>query len=90
VKKLKRIMQIENYDERTKQLADYARELGVSITRLVGVKDGKTDENIVWERIQQALIMQQGQKMWIIALLSAIASIVSALAAWVAILQIRA
>jgi hypothetical protein len=74
MKKLKQIMQINNYDERVKQLVAYGKELGVSLTRVVDAKIGKTDENIVWERIQQALFIRQGQKMWIVALLSAIAS----------------
>lgn len=80
-------MQIKDYDTRVKELAFYAKELGVSLTRTVEASTGKTDENIVCERINQALMIHQGNKMWMVALCSAIASIISAIAAWVAILK---
>jgi len=89
MKRLKQIMQIRDYEERVKQLGIYARELGVSITRPVGAEkiDGKTDETVVIERIQQALTMKEGQITRIIAIVSLIVSVVSALAAWCAVLR---
>lgn len=85
MRKLKEIMRIKSYDERVKKLVEYARELGVSLTRIVNANIGKTEENIVYERIQQALSLRQGHKTWMIALASSIASIFSAIAAWVAV-----
>lgn len=89
MRRLKEIMKIENYDLRIKELSVLARDLGVPLLRVVGAEkiDGRTDEEVIVYRIQQAIILRQGRKMWLVALISAIASVLSALASWFAVIK---
>jgi len=85
MKELKKIMKIRDYNERSTALLRLAQKLGVSTTRSVNASTGRTEENIIIERIQQAYIVKQACKTWLIAVTASIASVLSAIAAWVAI-----
>ena len=82
---LEKIMQVKDEAERLIKLEHYGRKIGISYARMINMHTGKPEENMLVERIQQALSIRQGQRMWIIALCSAIASIISAVAAWTAV-----
>lgn len=60
-----------------------AHELGVSFHASAGASG--TNEAIIQERVLAALRERRDSKLWILALVSAIASALSALAAWCAI-----
>jgi hypothetical protein len=90
--RLQRIMnQNEDYEKRVKKLNEYAKQLGVSIIqRVITDREGKrhvvqSDEDLLYTKICQYLTMRNSHKMWIVALAAAIASICSAVAAWVAV-----
>ena len=61
-----------------------AEELGVSRDEL-GYEDGTKSEPILQHRVIEALRARREQRLWIVALISAIASVISAIAAWLAI-----
>jgi hypothetical protein len=67
-----------------KELDQLARDLGVSFHASAGASG--SNEAIIQERVLAALREKRDSKLWIVALVSAIASAVSALAAWCAIL----
>lgn len=85
MRKLKMIMQIKDDIARGKKLCDYAHELGVSQLGIINGRTATIDEPILCERIQQMLSLRLGHKAWKIALCSSIASIFSAIAAWIAV-----
>ena len=82
-RKLKKIMSIKNIGERDKKLLEYLVSLGGIIYRISSSKE-RIIEDVV-SKIIELERSQREEKLWIIALLSAIASILSALAAWVAV-----
>ena len=82
-RKLKKIMSIKNIGERDKKLLEYLVSLGGIIYRISSSKE-RIIEDVV-SKIRELERSQREEKLWIIALLSAIASILSALAAWVAV-----
>ena len=69
----------------TEKLA-YAKQRGVSI-RKVYDSDGHLLEEELNSRILEHECARRAQHLWVIALVSACASVVSALAAWAAVLQ---
>ena len=62
----------------------YAKSLGVSLRKVYDT-DGHLLEEVLNERILQHEQALRGQRLWVIALISAIAAVVSAIAAWMAI-----
>lgn len=66
------------------KLKKRAIELGVSLAEL-GTESGLVSEPILQRRVMEAERFNRESKLWIIALASAIASIFSAIAAWVAV-----
>jgi len=82
-KKLKNIMKLKNIGERDKKLLEYLASLGGTIYRMSSSKE-RIIEDVV-SKIIELERSQREEKLWIIALLSAIASILSALAAWFAV-----
>ena len=82
-KKLQNIMKLKNTGERDKKLLEYLVSLGGIIYRISSSKE-RIIEDVV-SKIIELERSQREEKLWIIALLSAIASILSALAAWVAV-----
>lgn len=62
-----------------------AEELGVSLIEL-GYADGTESEPELQRRVLEAERALRENRLWIIALISAIASVISALAAWFAVL----
>ena len=88
IEELKKIIQKtpENSIERRNALRKLSGRLGVSISK---IEDGagKDSENILINRIEQRCIALVAGRSWLIASLSAIASVFSALAAWVAVLK---
>jgi len=67
-------------------LLNEARRLGVS-TDEIGTASGRVSEPILQERVRAAKIARWARNSWIVALISAAASLVSAIAAWIAIIQ---
>lgn len=86
MKKLRRIMEIQDPDARVKGLIELAQKLGVSISYIES-DWGKVKENILIERIEQRYTILLSKRGWMLAVISAIASVFSALAAWMAILS---
>ena len=85
-KKLQNIMKLEK-EEREIELKKHLINLGGTTTRTLNAETGRTVEDIIVSRIQNLERSHREEKLWIIALLSAIASILSALAAWFAVIK---
>ena len=86
VKKTSKYNEIKK-EERGIELKKYLLSLGGSTTRSLNAKTGRTVEDIIVSRIIDLERSHREEKLWIIALLSAIASILSALAAWFAVVK---
>ena len=70
-------------------LDELAKELGVSqfgLERIIGASR-RTDEAELQKRVMEAVKFRQQSMLWLIAVISATASVFSALAAWVAACQ---
>ena len=85
-KKLRRILSIQNLSERDKSLGELANSLGCSLTSTYE-ESGKYRVDEVVARIQTAARESRDSTLWLIALISAVASVISACAAWLAIAQ---
>ena len=85
-KKLKNIMKLPKEDRNTR-LVEYLIELGGSPTGISYSRTGRIAEQEVINKIINLERINREEKLWVIALLSAIASIISALAAWFAVLK---
>lgn len=85
-RKLKNIMTSQKEDKGVK-LKEYLISLGGSTAGTLNSRTGRTIENEVVSRIVNLERSHREEKLWIIALLSAIASVLSALAAWVAVIK---
>ncbi len=83
-KKIKEIMEKDN-KERILKLKEYARKLGCSLVGDYNARSDKFREDVIVARIINTERSNREEKLWIIALLSAIASVISALAAWIAV-----
>jgi len=81
-RRLQQIMKL-NPDKREKALREYAQELGCSLSSSYAPEGKHLEEEIV-RRIQDAMRSIRESRMWWIAILAAIASVFSALAAWFA------
>ena len=84
--KLKRIMNLRKED-RGVELKKYLISLGGTTTRTLNAETGRPVEDIIVSRIIDLERSYREEKLWIIALLAAIASILSALAAWFAVIK---
>ena len=71
--------------EREVQLRKLAAELGCSLSSTYGGDGGKHLEDELIRRIQETARSIRESRLWWIAVISAIASIVSAIAAWCAV-----
>ena len=85
-RKLKNIMALRKED-RGVELKKYLISLGGTTTRTLNAETGRTVEDIIVSRIISLERAHREEKLWIIALLSAIAIILSALAAWFAVIK---
>lgn len=83
-RKLRKIMK-KGRDEREIALRELAVRLGCSLTSTYGGDGSKHLEHEVLRRIHEAASSIRGGRLWWLAVISAIGSIISALAAWVAI-----
>ena len=83
-KKIKEIMAISDHDNRELALRTLADKLGCSLSSTY-TSDGKHLEEEVIRRIQEAARSIRESRLWLIALISAIVSVFSALAAWFAV-----
>ncbi len=73
------------YKEKTgEELRKEALALGVSLQATSGQR-GISRDDIIQERVRDAKRSRRESSLWIIALVSSIASIISALAAWYAV-----
>ena len=80
--RLKNILKLE-YSDRERKIQEYAQELGIP-------SNTNFSENQHYEMLRRVLEVERSHResrLWIIALLSAIAAIISALAAWFAVLK---
>lgn len=73
-------------DEREVQLRELAKELGCSLSSTYGGDGSKHLEEELIRRIHDATRSIREARLWWIAVISAIASVVSALAAWTAVI----
>ena len=72
-------------DDRSSALRKLMGELGCSRSEIMYPNSGRDVEPEMVRRIQEAARSIREHRLWRIALLSAIASVISALAAWVAV-----
>lgn len=86
-RKLKKIMSIKDKDEREVSLRKLAMELGCSLSSTYTSDGKKHIEEEVIRRIQEAARSIRESRLWLIALFSAIVSVISALAAWFAVFR---
>ena len=71
--------------DREVALRELAQKLGCSLFSTYGGDGGKHLEEELIRRIQEAARSIRESRLWLIALISAIASVISALAAWHAV-----
>ena len=83
-RQIKKIMTIKDRDKREGALRQLAVKLGCSLSSTY-TSDGKHIEEELIRRIQEAARSIRESRLWLIALASAIASALSALAAWFAV-----
>lgn len=69
------------------ELKQYTQELGVSLSQLYDTH-GNIDEPELQRRVQEAERSLRENALWFVAVISAVASMISALAAWSAVLSI--
>ena len=83
-RKIKKIMAMNDKEEREVALRLLANQFGCSLASTY-TSDGKHLEDEIIRRIQEAARSIRESRLWWIALVSAIASALSALAAWFAV-----
>ena len=85
-RKIKKIMDMKiKPDERDVKIRELAKKYGCSLDSTYDLPNKHRTEEVI-RRIQEADRSNRESSMWLIALLSAIASVISAVAAWGAIL----
>ncbi|HVP76723.1 MAG TPA: hypothetical protein VMV04_02410 [Thermodesulfobacteriota bacterium] len=82
-RKLQKIMKLHPQQRET-AMREYAMELGCSLSSTY-TSNGKHLEEEMVKRIQEAMRSIRETRMWWIAFVSAVASVISALAAWLAV-----
>lgn len=85
MKKIQEIMKISDREERQRELFNLCGELGVSQERIHDA--GIVNEPILVARIREAESLRIAQRNWWLALISCIASAISASVALIAILM---
>ena len=86
-RRVRSVLAESDLTKRETGLRDLARELGCSLASTYHAPTGKHFEEEVVRRIQEAAREERDSRIWWIVVLSALASIVSAVAAWIAVLQ---
>ena len=81
--KLRRIMKIKKSEDREIALKEYAKELGVSLKEIS--TDRKFLESVLVSRIINTERSYREQRLWIVALVACVTSVLSALTAWFAV-----
>lgn len=75
------------YKEKTGQeLIEETKQLGVSLEHTKN-RDGSLREGALQARVREAKRARREKALWLIAFISAIASLFSAIAAWIAVLK---
>jgi len=74
-------------EEHARRLRELAQELGCSLASTYGGDGSKHLEDEVVRRIQEAARSHRDALLWILVLVSAVAAVLSALAAWCAVLR---
>jgi hypothetical protein len=74
-----------NHNNRERKLRDLAQELGCSLSSTYQAETGKHIEEELVRRIQEAAREERDSRLWIIALISGIASVLSAIVAIIAV-----
>ncbi len=87
-KRIKKIMAIKDLNERAVALRELAAKIGCSLSSTYA-GDKHLEEEVI-RRIQEAARSERESRLWWIAFLSGIASVLSALAAWLAVMRILA
>ena len=82
----RRLRRIMRDPERETELRKFAQELGCSLHSTYD-QNGNHYEDEVIRRVREAARSIREERLWLIALISAVASIVSALAAWFAVFR---
>ena len=85
--KLKKLMSINDPNKREIEIRKYAKSLGCSLDSSYSSDGSKHLEEVMVSRIIEAERHQREYSLWIIAFISAVASVLSALAAWAAVLH---
>ena len=70
------------------QLIKQAKELGVSLDAVYS-SNGVLNEPVLQQRVRDVLNLSIAHRNWILALVSSIASVISAAAAWWAIYKVK-
>ena len=78
-------MQIPEHEQREIELRKLAQEYGCSLSFTYIGNGAKHMEEEIIRRIQEADRSMRESRLWLIAVASALASILSAMAAWVAV-----
>lgn len=88
-KRLKEILSIREADKQEVTLREFAQSQGVSLDATYRMVGGAVihDTNEVIRRIREAARSQREEKLWIVAITSAAASVISALASWSAVMM---
>ena len=87
IKRLGRKIMCFKYKEKTgKELRKEAQRLGVSLEASAN-SDGTFREGAIQARVREAKRAKRENGLWIVALVSALASLFSAIAAWIATLK---
>jgi len=86
--KFRKIMKMEKSEDREIALRKYAKKLGVSLEG-ISTSDGKFLEAKLVNRIINTERSYREHRLWIVALVACIASVLSALAAWFAVSRYR-
>lgn len=84
-RKLRSILSVSNIADRDAALRTLAQELGCSMGSIYELQTGKLLEEELVHRIQEAAREERATSLWWVALISSVASVVSALVALVAV-----
>ena len=82
-------MATQDRSEREKALRRLAVEYGCSLNSTYEMEGAKHREEELIRRIQESDRSFRENRLWVVALFSAIASVISAVGAWIAVLWIR-
>lgn len=86
-RRLRSILSESDLTNRETRLRALAQELGCSLASTYHAPTGKHLEEEVVRRIQESMREERDSRLWWIATIAALASLVSAVAAWIAVLK---